>query len=115
MYSRRSFLKTGATVLQRALSACGHDRDLFVRFLNRCFLLANGRDGQRVVGRMLRLRLIDPGIVPQRPSSPNIPLNVFAALLFGAVASVLYLSVAFQSRPPATRQPIRLAAKKADG
>jgi len=28
-----------------------------------------------------RLRVIDPGIVPQRPSSPNVPLNVFAALL----------------------------------
>jgi len=62
-----------------------------------------------------RLRIIDPGIVPQRPSSPNIPLNVFAALLFGAVAAVLYLSLAFQNRPSTTRQPLRFAAKKADG
>src|SRR5262249_22748989 len=28
-----------------------------------------------------RLKIIDPGIVPERPSFPNIPLNVVAALL----------------------------------
>lgn len=42
-----------------------------------------------------RLRVMDPGIVPQRPSSPNIPLNVAAALLVAVVASIVYLSFAF--------------------
>jgi capsular polysaccharide biosynthesis protein len=59
-----------------------------------------------------RLRIVDPGIVPQRPSYPNIPLIVFAALAFAAVGSVLYLSVAFQTRPAAARPPLRFAANK---
>jgi capsular polysaccharide biosynthesis protein len=62
-----------------------------------------------------RLRIIDPGIVPQRPSYPNTPLNVLSALAFAAVASVLYLSVTFQTRPATARRPLRFAAKKADG
>jgi uncharacterized protein involved in exopolysaccharide biosynthesis len=41
---------------------------------------------------------MDPGIVPQRPSSPNVPLNVAAALLVALAASIIYLSVAFVSR-----------------
>jgi len=40
-----------------------------------------------------RMRIIDPGVVPQRPSSPNLPLNVLAALLLGVVFSVLYLAI----------------------
>ncbi|HLH00014.1 MAG TPA: Wzz/FepE/Etk N-terminal domain-containing protein [Bryobacteraceae bacterium] len=57
-----------------------------------------------------QLRVIDPGIVPQRPSSPNISLNAGAALLFAFVGSVVYLSVAFAYRrrrifqPPAVRE-----------
>jgi uncharacterized protein involved in exopolysaccharide biosynthesis len=45
-----------------------------------------------------RLRMIDPGIVPQRPSSPNIPLNVAAALFAALIASIVYLSGAFVYR-----------------
>jgi succinoglycan biosynthesis transport protein ExoP len=45
-----------------------------------------------------RLRVMDPGIVPQRPSSPNIPLNVGAALFLALVASIIYLSFAFAFR-----------------
>jgi capsule polysaccharide export protein KpsE/RkpR len=45
-----------------------------------------------------RLRIIDPGIVPQRPSSPNIPLNVAAALLVALIASIVYLSCVFVYR-----------------
>lgn len=41
------------------------------------------------------LQIIDPGIVPQRPSSPNIPLNLLAALLAALVIAVVYLSVLF--------------------
>ena len=35
-----------------------------------------------------RLKIIDPGIVPERPSSPNLPLNVAAALLLGLVLPI---------------------------
>jgi uncharacterized protein involved in exopolysaccharide biosynthesis len=45
-----------------------------------------------------RLRVMDPGIVPQRPSSPNVFLNVTAALLVALVASIVYLSFAFSFR-----------------
>jgi polysaccharide biosynthesis transport protein len=54
------------------------------------------RDSLAAAGtRAERLRVLDPGIVPQRPSSPNIPLNVAAALFLALVASVMYLSFAF--------------------
>jgi polysaccharide biosynthesis transport protein len=39
-----------------------------------------------------RLRVIDPGIVPERPSSPNVPLNVLAALLLGLALPILYFT-----------------------
>jgi uncharacterized protein involved in exopolysaccharide biosynthesis len=45
-----------------------------------------------------RLRVMDPGIVPQRPSSPNVPLNVAAALFLALAASIVYLSFAFVLR-----------------
>ena len=49
---------------------------------------ANGTRGER-------LNVIDPGIVPQRPVSPNIPLNVVAALFLSLMLTVGYLSFAF--------------------
>jgi len=42
-----------------------------------------------------QLRVIDPGIVPQQPSSPNISLNVMAALIVALVTSLVYLSASF--------------------
>ncbi|HUJ50372.1 MAG TPA: Wzz/FepE/Etk N-terminal domain-containing protein [Bryobacteraceae bacterium] len=45
-----------------------------------------------------QLRVIDPGIVPQQPSSPNISLNVIAALMVALVASLVYLSASFAYR-----------------
>jgi len=42
-----------------------------------------------------RLRVIDPGVVPQRPSSPNIALNMIAALLLTLIALLAYLTVSF--------------------
>ncbi len=40
-----------------------------------------------------RLTIIDPGIVPERPSSPNVPLNVAAALMLGMLFPAAYLAV----------------------
>jgi len=40
-----------------------------------------------------RLRVVDPGVVPERPSWPNIPLILLAACLVALVASFLYLTL----------------------
>jgi uncharacterized protein involved in exopolysaccharide biosynthesis len=42
-----------------------------------------------------QLRIIDPGTIPQRPSSPNISLNMAAALLAALILSTVWLSLAF--------------------
>jgi uncharacterized protein involved in exopolysaccharide biosynthesis len=42
-----------------------------------------------------RLEIMDPGIVPQRPSSPNTPLNVILAFLISMLASLGFLAVRF--------------------
>ncbi len=39
-----------------------------------------------------RLSIIDPGVVPEKPSSPNLPLNLAAALLLGLLLPVVYLA-----------------------
>ncbi len=44
-----------------------------------------------------RLKIIDPGIVPERPSSPNLSLNLVAALLLGLVLPVAYLTLRMNS------------------
>jgi uncharacterized protein involved in exopolysaccharide biosynthesis len=43
-----------------------------------------------------RLHVIDPGIVPERPSSPNVFLNVALALLVALAASITYLTLIFR-------------------
>lgn len=45
-----------------------------------------------------RLHVVDPGVVPERPSSPNLPLNVIGALIIALVGSALYVTVAFAHR-----------------
>jgi uncharacterized protein involved in exopolysaccharide biosynthesis len=41
------------------------------------------------------LRVLDPGIVPQRPSSPNVPLILIGSLSLALLGSLLYLTIAF--------------------
>ena len=55
-----------------------------------------------------RLRIIDPGIVPERPSSPNIPLNVLAALFLGLVLPVIYLTLqmSYQEQRAGSRRSV---------
>lgn len=43
-----------------------------------------------------RLHVIDPGVVPERPSSPNVFLNVALALLVALAASITYLTLTFR-------------------
>jgi len=45
-----------------------------------------------------RLSIIDPGIVPERPSRPNVPLMLLAALLVALAASLLYVTFEFNYR-----------------
>ena len=45
-----------------------------------------------------RLTVIDPGVVPERPSWPKIPLMVLAALIIALVGSLLYLTIEFNYR-----------------
>ena len=40
-----------------------------------------------------RLKVIDPGIVPERPSSPNLPLNVAAAMLLGLLLPLAWVAL----------------------
>jgi uncharacterized protein involved in exopolysaccharide biosynthesis len=47
-----------------------------------------------------RLEIMDPGILPQRPSSPNTSLNMVLALLISLLASVAYLAVRFGFSQP---------------
>jgi capsule polysaccharide export protein KpsE/RkpR len=51
-----------------------------------------------------RLRIIDPGIVPERPSSPNLPLNVAVALVFGFTLPVVYLAIEMNFREERVRE-----------
>jgi uncharacterized protein involved in exopolysaccharide biosynthesis len=67
---------------------------------------AHLRDARGETGfRGERLKVIDPGIVPQRPSSPNLALNLLAALVAGLVLPVLFLTLqmSFQQRRALTR------------
>ena len=46
-----------------------------------------------------RMSIIDPGVVPERPSSPNIPLNLSVAAALGMIFSWLCLTVEYGLRP----------------
>jgi uncharacterized protein involved in exopolysaccharide biosynthesis len=76
------------------------------------------RDARGETGfRGERLKIIDPGIVPERPSSPNLPLNIAAALLAGLVLPILFLTLqmSFQERRVAVaRTTFRTVAKARD-
>jgi uncharacterized protein involved in exopolysaccharide biosynthesis len=56
-------------------------------------LLAELRSSQGT--RSEWLRLVDPGIIPQRPSSPNVPLILIGAASLALFGSLLYLTISF--------------------
>ncbi|MGO9009969.1 MAG: Wzz/FepE/Etk N-terminal domain-containing protein [Bryobacteraceae bacterium] len=53
-----------------------------------------------------RLRIIEPAIVPERPSSPNLPLNLAVALLLGLALPVIYftLEMSYQEQRAGSRR-----------
>jgi uncharacterized protein involved in exopolysaccharide biosynthesis len=54
------------------------------------------QEARAVIGyRGERLKIIDAGIVPERPSFPNIPLNVAAAFVLSTTCSIVYFTFAF--------------------
>jgi len=46
-----------------------------------------------------RLTVIDTGVIPERPSSPNLPLNVAVAVLLGLLFPLFYLALALNFDP----------------
>ena len=42
-----------------------------------------------------QLRIVDPGIVPERPSFPNLPLAVASAIVIAAAASLAWMTLQF--------------------
>jgi len=45
--------------------------------------------------RGVRLKILDPGIVPRRPSFPNPPLNLAVAFIVSLIASIGYVAIRF--------------------
>jgi capsular polysaccharide biosynthesis protein len=64
--------------------------------------------------RMERLTLLDPGFVPETPSSPSLPLNLFIAASLALIVSLVWLTVQFAIaglKPEASRPRLsRIAA-----
>jgi uncharacterized protein involved in exopolysaccharide biosynthesis len=62
--------------------------------------------------RTEQLRIIDPGIVPQQPSFPNLPLFTGAALLLSTMLSLAWLSLRYgleQQRVRSARSEFKVA------
>jgi tyrosine-protein kinase Etk/Wzc len=62
------------------------------------------------------LRVIDPGIIPQRPSSPNAPLILIGAASLSLFGSLLYLTLSFSLARGRRRYdlPLRIANHAGD-
>lgn len=62
--------------------------------------------------RTEQLRIVDPGIVPQRPSFPNLPLAVVSALAIAAILCLVWLTLQFgfkRQREQPARAGLRMA------
>ena len=59
--------------------------------------------------RAERLKIFDPGVVPERPSAPNIPLILLAAVLVAFTASLVYVTFEFNYRLEISAAPRAVA------
>jgi uncharacterized protein involved in exopolysaccharide biosynthesis len=58
---------------------------------------ARQRDLEGSAGmRTERLRVLDAGVVPEKPSFPNVPLNILLAIGVALIASAAYLTLTFR-------------------
>jgi tyrosine-protein kinase Etk/Wzc len=66
--------------------------------------------------RTERLRVVDPSIIPQRPSSPNVPLILIGAASLALFGSLLYLTLSFSLTRGRRRYdpPLRMTSYGAD-
>jgi hypothetical protein len=59
-----------------------------------------------------QLRIVDPGIVPQRPSFPNLPLSVVSAVGIAMAVCLVWLTIQFgfmRRREQPARAGLRMA------
>lgn len=56
-----------------------------------------------------RLRIIDPGVIPERPSWPNLPLNLLIAVFVALAGSLVYLTFEFNYRLARSAAPRALS------
>ena len=59
--------------------------------------------------RAERLKIFDPGVVPERPSWPNTPLMLLAAVMVALAASLLYVTFEFNYRLEKSAAPRAVA------
>jgi uncharacterized protein involved in exopolysaccharide biosynthesis len=59
--------------------------------------------------RSERISLLDPGVVPERPSSPNLPLNLLVATALALIVSLIYLTAAFSLRSRHLDLPLKFS------
>jgi uncharacterized protein involved in exopolysaccharide biosynthesis len=76
--------------------------------------LADLRNSQG--SRMEWLHVVDPGTIPEKPSSPNVPVIVIGAAALALFSSFLYLTISFSlTRVPRRYRPaLRVATHGAD-
>jgi len=62
------------------------------------------------------LHVVDPGTIPEKPSSPNVPVIVIGAAALALFSSFLYLTISFSlTRVPRRYRPaLRVATHGAD-
>jgi uncharacterized protein involved in exopolysaccharide biosynthesis len=97
-------MAAAATRLEAAKNLSG-DAEAELKSARAALDAADLRADEAILGakwRGERLRLVDPGATPQEPSSPNVLLNVVAALVVSLGGSILYLAAAFGLRRDAT-------------
>ena len=110
--SRDLAQKASALAAVRAKADQGADQ---LRAANTAFEAMSRRANELAGSSGLRteqLRIIDPGIVPQQPSFPNVPLFTAMALLFSALLSLAWLSLRYgleQQRVRSARSEMKVA------
>lgn len=110
--SRDLVQKASALAAARARADQGADQ---LRAANTAFEAMSRRANELAGSSGLRteqLRIIDPGIVPQQPSFPNVPLFTAMALLFSALLSLAWLSLRYgleQQRARSARSEMKVA------